>query len=517
MIRTILSLVSPRPLFLVLAMAAVAAGAAVAQDGEDRSRFVRFLEGMLSTPERQVSFYGLSGTFSSSPRAERIVVSDAQGPWLEIEGVEVVWNRTALFRRVLDIDSLRAAQVRMLRKPAGGEQTETADFTGPPVDITIDSFALPSITLAPAVTGAEARLSAEGSAEVGEDAIGARVALTRTDRPGRLSAELRLQPATNELTADLQLAEPEGGLVAELLNLRGRPPVTVTIAGTGPLSAWQADVQVQAAENRVLTGQAAVSRVDGGYRISGDVVGTLGSLAPENYAALLSGDSRLAFNVVRRDDGGIAIDAASLRSAGVELDGTGALTPDMVPERADLSLRLGQAGRTALPFVPGNVSVGSLDVKIGLDAGAQAPWTANIRAAGVESAFGFVAETEITASGQASNLVDPAARASTFRMDGSATGVAPTDPKLAEAIGPTLRITSAGSWSVGQPVNLREFSGGADRRDCQLCGHCYGRGVGRPVWRQHHQSGAHCAARGSGDFGQRSAAGGRAGIHRRCL
>ena len=119
---------------------------------------------MLSTPDRQVSLRGLEGVFSSNPTVETITVSDAEGVWLEIEGVEAVWIRMALLRRMLDIDSLTARQITVLRKPLRrrGEVDGGAAAGAPPVDIIVDAFNLPSITLAPPVIGADAQLSAEG-------------------------------------------------------------------------------------------------------------------------------------------------------------------------------------------------------------------------------------------------------------------------------------------------------------------------------------------------------------------
>ncbi|MBA3520850.1 MAG: hypothetical protein H0T75_25150, partial [Rhizobiales bacterium] len=443
-----------KALVAIIGAAAITAGAAFAQSGVEQSRFVRFLERMISAPGRQVDLVGFRGAFSSNPTAQKITVSDRDGVWLEIEDAEAVWTRRALFRRRLDIGSITAERVRLLRRPAGAETAADEGSSGLPVSIKIDSFRLPEVTVAAGIAGGEARLSAEGSAEMTGEAIAARLALLRQDRPGKLFADLRLQPTENMLTADLQFEESQGGLVADLLQLRNRPAVSVTVAGTGPLTAWQAQVEVQADGARVLAGAAAVSRADAGYRITADLAGALGGVAPEAYATLLGGDSRLAFNAVRADDGGLQVQSASLRSEGVNLSASGALTPDFVPASADISLRLGQAGRTALPFAPGRASVSRLDATIGLEAGATAPWRADIRAEGVESDHGTVGNIAFAARGQASNLADPAARAASFNIEGSAESVAAADAALAQALGPSVRFSTAGGWAAGQPITF---------------------------------------------------------------
>lgn len=442
-----------RALVVISAAAAFAMGAALAEDGAEKSRLVRVLEGMVSTPDRLVTLSGLEGAFSSSPTVEKITVSDTRGPWLEIEHAEVVWTRRALFRRVLDIQSLTARRVTLLRRPGPAKASDDEDASsGLPVEIAIDSFRLPEIVVAAGVAGGEAKLSADGSADITGDAVAARLAVLRKDRPGSLSVDLRLKPEENVLAANLQLAEPAGGLLADALQLKGRPAISISVAGAGPLTDWRADIEMQADGARILAGGAAVARVEAGYRISGDLAGAFEAVAPDRFAALLGGDSRLAVNLVRADDGALDVESASFRSDGAEFSGSGAVTPDLVPSSADISLRLGQAGRTALPFVPGEVSVTNLAAKIGLDPAAAAPWQAEVTAEGMQSAYGGAGKVVVTASGQASSLAEPGKRATTFRLEGMAERLALANPALAEAFGSSARLTGAGSWAAGQPV-----------------------------------------------------------------
>jgi translocation and assembly module TamB len=453
-----------RRLIVFVAGAAAVVGVAFAQtgDGAGKSRFVRTLEGMLSTPDRRVSIDGLEGAFSSNPTVRRITVADAEGVWLELEGVEAVWSRAALLRRTLDIDSLRAERVALLRKPApAAAPAEPAPASGGgislPVDIIVDAVTLPEVAIASPVAGMEAHLSIEGSARVTTGDMNARLAVLRKDREGRLSAELRLQPAENLLDANLQFSEPAGGLVAELLRLRGRPAVAVTLSGSGPLQDWRGELQMQADSAQVLAGNFAVSRAGAAYRISGDMAARLETVAPEEYAALLAGESRVAFDVTRGDNGALAVQSATIRSEGIDFSLTGALTADMAPTRGEISLRLGQAGRTTLPFVPGGVSLASLDVTAGLDEGTPAPWRADVSASGLESDFGRVESLALSAMGRAEDLAVPERRSTTFSVGATAEGVAPADAALAAALGSMLRLTGSGSWAAGAPANIESF------------------------------------------------------------
>jgi translocation and assembly module TamB len=388
---------------------------------------------------------------------ERVTVSDAEGVWLELDGVEVVWTRTALFRRMLDIDSLRAERVTVLRKPVAGDVAGAEDSSGLPVEVAVDAFTLPLVTIAAPVAGAAAQLSAEGSAQFTEGTLAARLAVQRQDRPGQLSADLRLQPEENVLTADVQFAEPAGGLVADLLELRGRPAVSLALAGTGSLASWTADLQMQANGTQVLFGEIGVAQTENGHRVTADLTGALETIAPEAYSGLVKGESRLAFDLTRAADGALAVDRATLRSEGVELDGSGKLAPDLVPSSAELSLRVGQAGRTVLPFVPGDISVANLQATMGVDEGEAPPWRIELRAEGAESAVGRIGNISVSGLGRASNPGDSATRAVSFRFEAAAAGLMPDDPAVAKALGSTVQLASSGSWAAGKPVAFEEL------------------------------------------------------------
>ncbi len=341
----------------------------------------------------------------------------------------------------------------MLRRPhEAAEAQSSSGISAPPLAIKIDGISLPQIVLAAPVAGGEAELTATGSAQLGPDALAVELSVDRQDRAGTLTANLRLEPDANVLTADVKLEEPKGGLVAELLGLRDRPSVSVTLAGTGPLDSWRGTMEFEAGGSRVLAGGMSISRANDAYRVAAEFAAALQSVVPRDYAMLVAGESRLSFDVSRSDDGSISVSSATLRSEGVDLSAKGALGPDMVPRSADVSLKLGQAGRVALPFAPGDISVATLTADIGLDAGEAAPWQATVRAEGIEGAFGRIDAVALNASGQAKNLARASARSTSFRFGASAEGVVPNDLGLRDALGPTVTTNGAGSWSSGRPV-----------------------------------------------------------------
>ncbi len=444
-------------LFVVVAVG-LAITAVLAQALGERSSFVGLIEDLISTPDQKVSMSGLENVFSANLKLEQLTVSDREGPWLQLDGVDVTWERAALLDRLLHIESLSARRVTLLRRPVPSEETESEDSTAAmPLAVTIDSISLPLVTLAEPVAGVAAELAATGSARLTEEALAAELSVFRQDRAGELTADLRLEPGANVLTADLTLEEPAGGLIAELLQLPNRPAISAEVSGSGPLDSWDATMRAAAGGETILSGSLAVNRLEGSYQLIADMDAALESVVPGDYAALVAGESRLRLDVSRRDDGAIAIEEATLRSDGIDLKGAGVLAPDLVPESALVSLRLGQAGRTALPFAPGDVSLATLSVDAEVEPGAPSPWRLSVVAEGLESAQGGFARMAVSAGGEAENLMEPDARSVGFLLNATLEDVAPEDAALQSALGRDVRLVAEGSWSAGRLVDVSDL------------------------------------------------------------
>ena len=448
-----------RPLRLVaaaLAALTLASATASAQDTSERGRFVRFLEGMLSGPDRQVVLNGFQGTFSSHVTVDEVTVADAGGVWLRIDDLDVVWNRLALFRRTLDIDTLSAKRIDVLRRPkSSGNSSGSGSFSSP-VDVRVGKFSVPAVALAQPVAGVAANLGTEGSASLDADAVAAQVTVSRIDAPGgSLAATLRLEPQANALTADIRYSEPAGGLVAGLAGIPGQPALAFTLAGAGSLADWRGQADLQANGADVLAGTVGVARNAAGIRVTGQLGGALQPIVPPRFAPFFASRSDLVFDLTRNPDGGVLVQSAALKSGGADLQASGLLTADFFPTRGSATLRIGQAGPTALPFAPGDASVTSLDLAATLGEGDAAPWRVTLSAAGLQATFGAAANLKLEASGNATRFAVPAERATTFQLEGSAGGVAAADSGLAAALGDSVSLKGSGRWTNnGQPVDV---------------------------------------------------------------
>lgn len=86
----------------------------------------------------RVEITGLSGHLPFSPRLERLRLADADGVWLEAEGLALDINPRAALDGVVHIEQLRAAALRVLRlpvsppaAPAGAAEPAPPDDSGP--------------------------------------------------------------------------------------------------------------------------------------------------------------------------------------------------------------------------------------------------------------------------------------------------------------------------------------------------------------------------------------------------
>ena len=251
---------------VLLCLLLFAAVASAQEEQEERSRFIRFVERQISTPDRQIRLGRIDGALSSDVQIDSITIADREGVWLRIEGAHLIWSRRALLGRRLEIALLEAEEIAILRAPLAAEGAsepfEQPDFELPelPVVLNVDTVRVPRVDIAAGVVSAQGyELSVTGSVTLDDGVLDAGLEIERLDGSGTLDLEAAFSNATQILDLNLSLSEPEDGIVANLLNLEGRPAVSFAIAGTGPLSDFSADIAL-AADGR------ATSQRDGGDR-----------------------------------------------------------------------------------------------------------------------------------------------------------------------------------------------------------------------------------------------------------
>ncbi|MBB5752223.1 translocation/assembly module TamB domain-containing protein [Prosthecomicrobium pneumaticum] len=444
--RLLLSLIAL--LLGVAVLAALLFGAAQTGPGK---RALAALAGRLASSEGlTVTVEGLSGFVPSEIGVERIVLSDGAGRFATIEGASLVWDPLALLSGTVAIERLAAARVAIDRRPVLPDAQPDGGAGLPLLELALERLSVDEIALAGPVAGLASRFALTGSARLADPDAGLAVdfALTRLDAPGTISGRLGYSPGTagGRLSVDVTGTEPADGLVANLLEIEGRPPLSLTIEGTAPLDDWNGTLALDAGPAGTVSGTGAVRRVEGGRRVMLDLAGAVEGLVPAKVAPLFAGRTTLMGSAVVRDGGAVGIEGLNLSAPGFGLALVGAI--DRSADSLDLTLDLvgGDPARYAA-LAPGL---------------AWREWRLNATVTGrlsaPEASATFTAR-DVAGEGYGAAAIEARASATprdegghAFRLDGTATGLTADDPEVAAALGSNGAFGAAGTYVDGVPT-----------------------------------------------------------------
>lgn len=452
-------------LLIFLALGVWWALPALTQDSEEaqKSSFIRFVEEQLSAPNRQISLNGIQGTLSSDVRFTSITIADENGVWLTIENPRLQWSRTALLAGRLDIQSLTADRIDWPRMGAAGESMpapESSGFSLPdlPVSVDIGELAIQEAHFGAPVFGLESTLSLNGQLSLDDSALAANLDIRRLDGPGgQLALQATYSGESEQLDVDLSLQEPENGVVANLLNIPERPPVALTIAGSGPLSEFAAQLAFDAAGERVADGSLNITEDASGARLLGfDLSGPIARILPEEHRAFFGDDTALTAQALMRADGGFDVRELQLDSGALDISASGSTLADgfLRDLTVDATLRSADAGPVRLPLGgdPVTVENGKISLRYGTNDAEN--WTLAGTIAGLTLPNAEIAELQIDGGGEIAGLNAPGNRSVTFSVQGDASGIRPEDPGVAEAVGDAISFSTEGDWKSAEPIRI---------------------------------------------------------------
>ncbi|GJD99378.1 translocation/assembly module TamB domain-containing protein [Methylobacterium isbiliense] len=416
----------------------------------------------LSTPASRVSIGAVDGALSSDATIRDVAIADREGVWLRLDRARLIWRRTALLSRRLEVDRLEIGRLEVLRRPLPNPVAATAAedeslLPDLPVKVEVKAFALGELVLGEPVLGQAARLAGAGQAKLGSPSEGLDLGLgiRRLDRPGNATLRLAFVPEGQRLDLKLAHDEPEGGLVARAMNLPGLPPVTLDLDGRGPLDAFAATLAFRAGDDIGAEGRARIDRVAKERRMTLDLASRIEGLMPGPAAAIFAGTTRLDGVLHFRDDGGTAIDRFDLASRTARLTAAGRLDP---AGRADLVVQA-----RALPTDGGVTRAGAGEVEsLSLDASLKGPLAAphlsgTLRAAGLRAQDSRL--DRVSADLSAEPLPrGPEGQAFRLAADAAVEGLSLADPALRRALGPRARLTLRGTLRPDGVADLADLT-----------------------------------------------------------
>jgi translocation and assembly module TamB len=465
--RTSLLLATTAATWLVVASQVQGQDQLPGEDVEDQGVVANVISRLLTTPTTRISIGAIEGVLSTSAVIHDITISDPDGVWLTLGRAELDWSLTALLRRRLQVSELTLDDLVITRRPLPTDRPEEVAegpvFPELPVAVVVENFTLGRLVLEEPVLGTAAELSATGSAQLVSPEEGLQLAFAgrRLDAEGSLDIEVSYLPQTNFLTLNLVHDEPEGGIVARLLDLPGLPPVQLQLSGDAPLENFVADLNFQAGPTIGAQGVATVNREVDAYRLDLDVGAQVAGLLPEAVAPLFEGTTQLAGVAGFLDDGSVELDRLRLASPSVEVEITGSMDAERMLNVALVGATVpGADGVTRL----GEAQVGSLAMNLTAEGMITAPRVAGrIDAEDLVVPQGAVAalQAQIDVTPQAvtpdpAGVLPDTADSFIFSVDADATGIATTNPALAAALGDRLGLVARGSTEIGGGTTVDE-------------------------------------------------------------
>jgi translocation and assembly module TamB len=449
-------------LFLIVLALPAAAQEAVE---EEHSMFLSFVERQLSGPNRDIRISNIQGILSSNATIGQITVADREGVWLRIVNASIVWSRSALLlRQRLEIESLSADRIDVIRQPVPAEglpQPEARAFALPelPLAIQLDHIEVPLARFGATVFGLESELSLQGRLLLDHGTLDTALDIVRLDGPGgQLSLAATYSNETEILQLDLALSEPEDGVVANLLNIEGRPPIDLRVAGAGPISELDIELALDADQERVLTGTTVLRQQVEGLAFRSDLGGPIARLVPPHFRPFFGADTTLQATGLFRDEGGVTLEALEIESAALSLQATAETAPDWFLRHFELSAIIddGTDQPVVLPVPGGITTVDRARLSLAYGEAIGEEWSGALVVERLSRPEFLAEETRLTLGGLAQNLDDPLARRITFAVQGALEGITPTSPEIGEALGDRISLDIEGEWSAAEALVIED-------------------------------------------------------------
>lgn len=415
----------------------------------DRGVVADLISKALSSTTSQVSIGEVNGALSSDVEIRDIVLSDRDGAWLKLDRVRLIWTRSALLLRRLDVDRLEIGKLEILRKPVRQPATTpTADepiLPELPLRVIVRAFQLNELSLGEPVLGTAARLAATGAARLGPptEGLDLKFEAKRLDQGGTFNVNLAFVPDTARLQLAAKLDEPAGGLISKIAGLPGEPPVKLDLTGDGPLDGFRSTLTFTAGPTIGADGTATVNRNGAERQLALALDARIEGLMPAPVAPVFAGSTRLDGTVGFADAGGIEIRNLAMVSALARLDIGGRYGADQT-----LDMHVSAASR---PNVEGKtVASGTEIAKLAFDATLKGPVAgptvvAKLDMQDARLPAGRFGKVGLTFNATPSGTIGQVGTRIDLTSDGEASGIALADPALAKAVGDKVTFTLRGT------------------------------------------------------------------------
>ena len=245
----------------------------------------------------RLSFGHLEGSLFNRARIDRIIISDREGPWLELRNLDWGWAALSLLRGHINVELLTIETLKMTRQPLSSEQPQRPSIglpDLPPIRLSLKEMQIDELVLGEELAGAMARFRIAAKADLTDHRKGlaAYFLAERLDRSNDM-LEMRLDYTAANRNLDIQVSASElaGGLASKLLQIPLQPALDLKFSGTGPLDAWRATWSISEAKRSLISGGVRLDRYGERHRLSLAFSGHMHPLLPSSVSALAEGKS----------------------------------------------------------------------------------------------------------------------------------------------------------------------------------------------------------------------------------
>jgi translocation and assembly module TamB len=241
-------------------------------------------------------------------------VRDTQGVFLTAPRIDLDWRPFAYLRDHIDVRSVTAPLVTMLRRPAlKAVPSDPNAPMLPDLDIDIGRLRVDRLVLEAPVSGQRRVARLDGTAKIADRRAQVRLATAVEGGGDRLNLMLDAVPDDNRLDLQARLEAPRGGVVAGMAGLQA--PLLATIGGNGSWQRW--DGRLQAVLGGRPLANLAVGARNGTFTLRGPTQpGLIAPAAARVTAPVLNVDAtatvqnRIADTRLALRSDALAVDAA---------------------------------------------------------------------------------------------------------------------------------------------------------------------------------------------------------------
>lgn len=428
----------------------------------DKSWVLSFIESKISSPNRQIRFANIQGALSSSATIGSITIADREGVWLKITNARMDWNRLALFRGQVSINELIAERIDVFRKPlpnVSAPSPQSKGFSIPelPVAVSVKSVEAKTVAFAEPLFGLASSVSLKGGVLLSDGDLKSELVMQRIDQPGHFNVLADISNSDNKAKIDIEMSEPENGIVANLLKIKNHPSVALAVKGDGSLDNFSLNLAMKAGADPVLNGTLKIQGVDNGKAITVNLAGPVVLLMPDEYRDFFGANTELGLVALAKKDGGFRLDKFVINGDGIHVDAKAETLKDgflrLLQVKADVKAQSG--GSLVLPVAGGKTRADQIALNIDYGGKDSPVWNGQFVVENFTNENFSAHDVTFDMGGDTENLDNATNRHVGVQISGAINGMTTLKSRLSDALGKSVNLKVDADILAHRPISVR--------------------------------------------------------------